>query len=93
LIFLSDVDIGEYIVFPLVNTVNTLYNPVMTTPAEIVINRLGVRPLARSLGISPSAIIKWRERGGEIPSTYYKRIIELSEGNITPDDLVFVRYD
>ena len=63
----------------------------MQTPAEVVISILGVRPLARSLGIVPSAIIKWRERGGIIPSPYHRKIIELVEGQITPDDLVLGR--
>ena len=63
----------------------------MKTPAEVVIEHLGVRPLARSLNIVPTTVIKWRERGGEIPSRYHKRIIELSEGEITPNDLVYGR--
>ena len=63
----------------------------MQTPAEVVISVLGVRPLARSLGIVPSAIIKWRERSGIIPSRYHKKIIELSQGEITPNDLVLGR--
>jgi hypothetical protein len=61
------------------------------SPAEVVIEHLGVRPLARSLDISPSTILRWRERGGEIPSRYYMRIIELSENKISADDLVYGR--
>jgi hypothetical protein len=63
----------------------------MQTPAEVVTEVLGVRPLARSLGIVPSAVLRWRERGGEIPSRYHKQIIELSDGKITPNDLVYGR--
>jgi hypothetical protein len=60
-------------------------------PAEVVTQELGVRPLARQLGIAPSTVGKWKERTGGIPSVYHKRIIELAEGRITADDLVFGR--
>ena len=61
------------------------------TPAEVVTKVLGVRPLARMLNVSPSTVGKWKEREGGIPSQYHKKIIELSEGEITADDLVFGR--
>jgi hypothetical protein len=66
-------------------------NVIQCSPAEVVIKNLGVRPLARTLNISPSTILRWRERNGNIPSRYHKRIIELSKGKITPNDLVFGR--
>lgn len=63
----------------------------MKTPAEVVIEELGVRPLARSLGIVPSTILRWREREGRIPSQYHRQIIELSEGKLSADDMVYGR--
>jgi len=63
------------------------------TPAEVVISVLGVRPLARSLGVSPGCVTRWRTRGGFIPSTYYAAILRLGEGKITSDDLVKGRDD
>ena len=65
----------------------------MKTPAEVVIAELGVRPLARSLGIAPSTVLKWRERTGEIPSRYFQRLISLSGGIISAEDLVYGRED
>jgi hypothetical protein len=63
----------------------------MKTPAEIVIETLGVRPLARSLNISPSTVLKWRDRTGKIPSKYQARIIELANGKISAADMVYGR--
>lgn len=63
----------------------------MVTPAEAVINELGVRGLARSLEIAPSTVIRWRDRGGKVPSKYHIRIIDLSLGKITTNDLVYGR--
>ena len=63
----------------------------MQTPAEVVIEVMGVRPLARSLGVVPATVINWRERGGNVPSKYHVRLIELSEGEITAGDLVYGR--
>jgi hypothetical protein len=60
----------------------------MQTPAEVVIKELGVRPLARSLDIAPSTVLKWRERNGLVPALYHRKIIQLSLGRITPNDLV-----
>jgi hypothetical protein len=51
---------------------------------------LGVRPLARKLHISPSAICKWR-RTGLVPNTYHRKILELAEGRLTADDLIYGR--
>ena len=75
----------------LVNGCNKSYHPLMKTPAEVVIAVLGVRPLARSLGVVPATVINWRERGGTVPSKYHVRLIELSEGEITAGDLVYGR--
>jgi hypothetical protein len=61
----------------------------MKTPAEVVIEYLGVRPLARNLSIAPSTILKWRERGGNIPSRYHQKIIELSKHHLNADNLVW----
>lgn len=61
------------------------------TPAETVIEELGVRGLARSLEIAPSTIIRWRDRGGNVPSKYHVRIIDLAAGKISTDDLVYGR--
>lgn len=84
------VHLGAYSVRLLVNTVNPAYTVAMRTPAQVVIDELGVRPLARKLNISPSTILRWRERGkGFIPSTYHREIIRVSEGRITAEDLVY----
>lgn len=63
----------------------------MQTPAEVVIKELGIRPLARSLSISPSTVLRWRERSGLIPSHYHRAIINLAQGRIGADDLVYGR--
>ncbi len=63
----------------------------MKTPAAVVISELGVRPLARSLGLSPSAVIKWRKRSGFVPPKHHKRILELAEGRLSYEDLVVGR--
>jgi hypothetical protein len=69
------------------------------TPAEAVTEELGVRPLARNLNISPSTILRWKERGegerkGEVPSKYHRDIIRLSKmvgGTIDAHVLVYGR--
>ena len=63
----------------------------MKTPADTVIDVLGVRGLARSLQIAPSTVIRWRDRGGTVPSKYHIRIIDLAQGKISTDDLVYGR--
>jgi len=60
------------------------------TPAEVVINHLGVRPLARSLGIAPSAVMQWK-KSGKVPSKYHIKIIELSDGIVDPIALIYGR--
>ena len=61
------------------------------TPAQVVTEELGVRPLAEQLAISPSTVIRWRERDGNVPSKYHKKIIALADGRIDADDLVYGR--
>ena len=62
------------------------------TPAEVVIKHLGVRPLARELGLHPSAVSHW-QRSGTVPAKYHQQIIELSDGKVDPIDLVYGRED
>ena len=61
------------------------------TPAETVTHVLGVRPLARMLGLSPSAVMRWKERDGQVPNKHHRKIIDLAEGQITPHDLIYGR--
>jgi hypothetical protein len=61
------------------------------SPAEVVIEMFGVRPLAKSLGIAPSSILRWREREGRIPGKYHVELIEMSKGRLSADDVVFGR--
>lgn len=61
------------------------------SPAEVVIEELGVRPLARELGVTPGCIVRWRTRGGNVPHQYHVRICEIGKGCITPNDLVHGR--
>ena len=60
-------------------------------PADIVIERWGVRGLARALKVTPSCVSKWRSRGGSIPDQYKQSIIDLSDGEITIEELCFGR--
>ena len=61
------------------------------TPAEVVTHVLGVRQLARDLDVSPSTVIRWKDRGGNIPSKYHQKIIELSNGELDAEALVYGR--
>jgi transposase-like protein len=57
------------------------------SPADVVIDELGVRPLARTLKISPSTVARWRELpGGNVPSVYHVRLLELGKGALTEKD-------
>lgn len=62
------------------------------TPAEVVIDTFGVRPLAAELNCSPTTILRWREsEGGLVPSRWHQRLIKLAKAqghNITPEILV-----
>lgn len=57
----------------------------------------GVRPLARLLGIAPSAVCMWRtkpERMGTIPTKKHKQILEHAKKlkiDVTPEDLILGR--
>ncbi len=62
------------------------------TPAELVIEQFGIRPLARMLGIEPSTVLRWRElKGGFVPSQHHVKLIQMSGDEITAEDLVFGR--
>lgn len=62
------------------------------TPAEVVIDTFGVRPLAAELGCSKSTIMRWRDSGGGlVPSRWHQDILKLARAqgyNITPEILV-----
>lgn len=62
------------------------------TPAEVVIDAFGIRPLARELDIDPSTIVRWRRiLPGLIPSGYHRPLLALAERDhisLTADDLV-----
>ena len=63
------------------------------TPADYVINLLGgVRPAARKLKYSPSAVSRWSVSGGEIPTKARKKILKYAgkhKLNITPIELEY----
>lgn len=63
------------------------------TPAEVVTSKFGVRPLARKLGCTPSCVVRWETRGGQVPQKWHKDIIELAKGEITAEDLIYGRPD
>jgi len=63
-------------------------------PAEYVIHVLGgVRPTARALGYSPSAVSRWRKAGrGELSTKARKIVLAYAKKNrlpITADDLQY----
>jgi len=60
------------------------------TPADMIISHFGIRPLARLMDLSPSSILRWRDTG-MIPAKHQKKIIELSGGKFTANDLVYGR--
>lgn len=60
------------------------------TPADVVIARFGIRPLARDLVVAPSTISRWR-RKGNVPAKYHLKLIEMSDNRLTASDLVFGR--
>ena len=62
-------------------------------PAEVVTSELGVRPLARLLGLDPTAIMRWKKRK-LVPSEYHRQVIIVAEQQgvtITANDLVHGR--
>jgi hypothetical protein len=62
------------------------------TPAQVVIDTFGVRPLAADLACSKSTIMRWRDsERGLVPSRWHKPILMLAKkrgADITPDVLV-----
>jgi predicted lysophospholipase L1 biosynthesis ABC-type transport system permease subunit len=62
----------------------------MKTPVELVIDQFGVRPLGRLLDINPSTILRWRE-SGRVPSEHHVKLIQMSGGELSAEDLVFGR--
>lgn len=64
------------------------------TPAQLVIEAFGgIRPLARAVGRTPSAVMDWK-RSGLIPSRMQRRILEVAQARsltLTADDLVHGR--
>jgi len=65
--------------------------PKKMSPADVVIKELGIRPLARQLGVTPGCIVRWRTRGGTIPQFYWPRLMEIANGKLTTDDLAYGR--
>lgn len=50
------------------------------TPAEVVIELFGIRPLARELDVDPTTVVRWRSNDdGLIPSSYHRQLLELAE--------------
>lgn len=62
--------------------------PERLTPAQVVKQTLGVRPLARSLECGVTTVREWTEH---VPSKHHARILELADGRITADDLIYGR--
>lgn len=65
---------------------------IITPPAEVVIELLGVRPLARLLDLNPSTVTRWREKG-TVPQQYWDEIIQITEGRVTLEELHKGRVD
>ena len=60
------------------------------TPTELVIELFGVRPLARMLDIVPQTVLRWKETG-RVPSQHHVKLIQMSGGELSAEDLVFGR--
>ena len=62
------------------------------TPAEVVIELFGIRPLAAELQCSKSTIMRWRDSdAGLVPSQWHKPLLELARAQglrLTAEDLV-----
>ncbi|MCZ6501872.1 MAG: YdaS family helix-turn-helix protein [Gammaproteobacteria bacterium] len=63
------------------------------TPAQIVIDTFGLRPLARTLDVYPSTVARWKTGKGLVPARYHTRLIKLAEGKISTHDLIYGRSD
>jgi hypothetical protein len=60
-------------------------------PAIIIKEMFGVRPLARTLGVTPAVIVRWEDH---IPVRYQRRIMELCEDagvKFTERDMIWGR--
>lgn len=61
-------------------------------PATLVIHRFGgIRALATLLGIEPSSVMRWRDRG-VVPSSRMQELMKLSQQlgvELTTDELIF----
>lgn len=55
------------------------------TPVQVVKRELGVRPLARHLGITARTICRW---GDDVPSHHQSAILALAGGRITADEII-----
>jgi len=60
------------------------------TPVDLVVDKFGVRPLARLLDISPTTVLRWRD-SGKVPAEHQEKIIMMSGGELSAEDLVFGR--
>ena len=60
------------------------------TPAELVIGLFGVRPLARMLDIAPQTVLRWKD-SKTVPSQHHVKLIQMSGGDLSAEDLVFGR--
>ena len=63
-----------------------------SNPAASVIDKfgLGIRPLARELGLDPATVFMWRERG-RIPAGQQRAVLDLAKRRnvaLTADDLI-----
>jgi hypothetical protein len=62
------------------------------TPAELVIQLFGIRPLADAIGCSPTSIQRWRNsEGGKINPHYQSSILTLAARervHLTAEELI-----
>ena len=63
------------------------------TPLDIAIERIGLQPLSRGLGVTYQAVRKWQRKG--LPRTewtgetdYARQIEQLTAGEVTRDELL-----
>lgn len=69
------------------------------TPAQLVIDIFGVRPLARIVGRDPSAVLSWlkdrpKGSGGLVPAIHHRKLILQAREHgkaLTEHDLVWGR--
>jgi hypothetical protein len=62
-------------------------------PAQVVINELGIRPLARELGVDPTIVSRWK-KSGLVPSNYHQQVLRIAAEfgrTLTTNDLVYGR--